>query len=215
MSFSFSTVADRAITAAQYPDHMTHAFARALSIVGHPILALPASVLTLMLWRGEAQQAWSMAWGFAILALVVMGYSAWQVRRGQWAHVDASHQGERRTLNRFLLMVLVAGALLSVWSGASRELSLALALSAAMLLLALLTQRWCKLSLHVAFALFAALLLALAGTWPLLVGLAFALLVAWSRLHLQRHAPRDVVAGAAAGLMAGLLFLLAFGSVGG
>jgi len=194
---------------------MTLVLARALSIVGHPILAMPASVLVLTLLRGEAQQAWAMAWAFASIAALVMAYSAWQVRCGQWAHVDASQHRERRTLNRFLLVVLAAGALVSLWSDVSREFVLGLALSASMVLVALLTQRWCKLSLHVAFALFAALLLALAGMWPLIIGLAFALLVAWSRLHLQRHTLRDVVAGAAAGFMAGLVFHLAFASAGG
>ena len=39
-----------------------------------------------------------------------------------------------------------------------------------------------------------------------LVLLLFAATVAWSRLALQRHTPRDLVAGAVAGALAGLAF---------
>lgn len=179
------------------------------------MLVLPLAVLTLALLRGErAQAAWIGA-AFAALAALVMGYSWRQVRRGRWAHVDASDARERSGLNRFLLALLGGGAALAAWSGASRELAVGLTLAAAMVLLAALTPRWFKLSLHVAFAVFAAMLLWRAGAWALAGGLTFAALVAWSRLRLERHAPRDVVAGALAGTLAGVAFhLLAPGTAG-
>src|SRR3546814_4503225 len=79
-----------------------------------------------------------------------MGYSRWQVRRQRWRHVDASGRGERRSLNRFLLL-LFAVATLATWAWASREFALGLALSALLVAAAMLSARWCKLSLHVAF----------------------------------------------------------------
>src|SRR3546814_12938217 len=81
-----------------------------------------------------------------------MGYSRWQVRRQRWRHVDASGRGERRSLNRFLLL-LFAVATLATWAWASREFALGLALSALLVAAAMLSARWCKLSLHVAFAM--------------------------------------------------------------
>ena len=42
----------------------------------------------------------------------------------------------------------------------------------------------------------------------------FAAVVAWSRLHLQRHVPRDLVAGVCTGLLAGLAFLHFTGRLG-
>ncbi|MEO6517892.1 MAG: hypothetical protein ABIO17_02700, partial [Pseudoxanthomonas sp.] len=68
---------------------MSHAVARAVSIVGHPMLVLPLAALVLMLLRGQQQLAVWMALGFSAFAAVVMLYSTWQVRRGRWAHVDA------------------------------------------------------------------------------------------------------------------------------
>lgn len=193
----------------QYADRMNHAVARAVSIFGHPMLVLPLAALALTAARGQYRMALWMGLGFAAFAALVMGYSSWQVRRGRWAHVDASGKGERRSLNRFLLAALLVSTGLSAWLGHSRELTLGLALSAAMVAAAMLTARWCKLSLHMAFVVFASLLLLFnASWWAGLAGMSFAAAVAWSRLALQRHVPRDLVAGACTGALAGIAFAL-------
>jgi len=207
-AFRRRTVAIHETGAAQYADRMSLPFplARALSILGHPILVLPMAVLAIAWVRGDAHTAlWSAA-GFAVFAALVMGYSWWQVHRGRWGHVDASATHERSTLNRFLLVALTAGALLVAWRGGQPLFALGLALSAAMILTAMLTARWCKLSLHLAFIVFAACLLRELGLAWMLVALSFAAAVAWSRLALQRHTRRDLMVGAITGASAGLAF---------
>ena len=178
------------------------ALARAVSILGHPVLVLPAAV-----WLAAAPGAAAgrTLTGFAVFGLLVMGWSWWQVRRGSWRHVDASAQAERRALNRFLLAGLALGTLLA-WRFAAAPVALAIGLSLLLVLAAILSTRWCKLSLHIAFATYAAVLLWRLGPWAVALGLAFAAVLAWSRLALGRHVPRDLVAGAVAGGTAGLLF---------
>lgn len=185
---------------------MTRALARTVSILGHPTIVLPLSVLALTLQRAGGRQAAWMVAGFVMLAAMVMAYSKWQVRRGRWSHVDASELAEREALNRFLLIALGVATLLALAVGAPLEHALGLSLAAAIVLLALRTQARCKLSLHTAFVVYAAVLLGATSMVALVVGLGFAGLVAWSRLSLQRHEPRDLVAGAVAGCVAGLLF---------
>jgi membrane-associated phospholipid phosphatase len=185
---------------------MSLPLARALSIAGHPMLALPLAVLAIALAQGDARTAAWSALGFGAFAALVMGYSWWQVRRGRWRHVDASATHERSTLNRFLLAALTTGAVLVAWHGGQPLFALGLALSAAMILTAMLTARWCKLSLHLAFVVFAACLLRELGAAWMLAALLFAAAVAWSRLALQRHTPRDLIAGAVTGALAGLAF---------
>lgn len=199
-------VAIHATRCAQYAGRMSLPFARALSIFGHPMLVLPVAVLLIVLARGDARTAVASGMAFATFAALVMGYSWWQVRRGRWSHVDASATHERRALNRFLLVALTAGAWLVAWRGGQPLLALGLALSAAMILTAMLTARWCKLSLHLAFIVFAACLLRELGTAWMFVALSFAAAVAWSRLALERHTRRDLVAGAVTGAAAGLAF---------
>jgi membrane-associated phospholipid phosphatase len=186
---------------------MLNGLARALSILGHPLLSLPVAALLLAANRGAGPARLSaLVLGLGAIAIGVMAYSRWQVRRRRWAHVDASARGERRDLNRFLLVLLAASAATAwLWSS-QREFALGLALSALLVAAASLSARWCKLSLHVAFAAYAAVLLVQLSWSACIAGLAFAFAVAWSRLVLGRHALRDLLAGGAAGLVAGLAF---------
>mgnify|MGYP002662636109 FL=1 len=105
-----------------------------------------------------------------------------------------------------MFVALAAGAALVAWRGTQPVFALGMAMSAAMILAAMASARWCKLSLHMAFAVFAAWLLRELGTTWTLAALLFAVAVAWSRLALRRHEPRDLVAGAIAGTLAGAAF---------
>jgi len=181
--------------------------ARALSIAGHPVVVLPGAVLA-GVWRAAPPSVVRQAVLSAVLVgAAVMAYSAVQVRRGRWSHVDASVHEERRQLNVFLagLLGLVAGAL---WvTGRPWGVVAGVASAGLIVAVAHATRRWLKTSLHVAFATFAAAFL-----WPrvggMLVLLALAAAVAWSRLTLSRHTRLEVLAGCALGLAAGALFLV-------
>ena len=186
---------------------MTELVARTVSILGHPLMVMPIAVLAMMLLQGSGQHTGWAAAGLGAFGVLIMLFSRNQVRRGRWQHVDASGKEERSSLNRLLLVMLLIATLACLLCGASRPLTLGLGLSAAMLVVAMATARWCKLSLHLAFVTFAALLLVSLSWLMGMAGLLFAAAVAWSRLHLQRHVPRDLVAGACTGLLAGLAFL--------
>jgi membrane-associated phospholipid phosphatase len=135
-------------------------------------------------------------------AVAVAVYSIGQVRRGGWQHVDASVPRERQQLNRFLVPLLwgLAGVLAA--SGQPRPTVLGMALGGAIVVCAQALRRRLKLSLHVAFAVFAASLLW--PLWPAVLGLGvLAAGVLWSRLVLGRHTGGEVLAGAFVGAIAG------------
>jgi hypothetical protein len=171
------------------------AAARVLSIVGHPALLMPVAVAAAASGPGAPPQLLRVALGTALAVAVVVGlYSLWQVRRGHWAHVDASHPAERSQLN-LLLAGLLCGAATLLWALGQPPAVVAGPLLAALLvLLTHALRRWLKVSLHAAFALFAAALV-----WPHLPGTlavaALALGVAWSRLVLRRHTLPEVLTG--------------------
>jgi hypothetical protein len=175
--------------------------ARALSILGHPGVVMPAALMVMSRQVGSAANA-ALFVALGVTGLVVL-YSLWQVRRGAWAHVDASQRPERLQLNRFVAMVLLASSALA-WLKQAPALALGLAASGGLVLVALALQRWCKLSLHVGFACFAAGLM-----WPdklaFSLGLLLASGVAWSRLVLKRHVPRDLWVGSMVGSAGALL----------
>lgn len=187
---------------------MSLAAARLLSIVGHPGLLMPVAVPLAAVQRGApAQDLWLGAAAALAVALVVALYSLRQVRAGRWSHVDASAPAERLHLNLFLVGLLLAAAF-GLWlTTRSQVLAAGLGTSGAIVLAALALRRHMKLSLHCAFAAYAAAL-----TWPVwlaLAGLAvLSLAVGWSRWQLRRHTRREVVAGLGIGALAGLAFNL-------
>lgn len=177
--------------------------ARAVSLLAHPLPVATVALLILLHRDGAPASALVLA-ALVCLALggTVIGVSRRHVRQGRWQHVDASHPDERRQLNRWLLILFGLGTTVSVIGNAWLAAGV---FGGALLivLLAIALQRWGKTSLHMAFAVFAAVLLQ-PGT-PLAIGLMLAVLVAigWSRLHLQRHTPVDLLLGIGCGVLAG------------
>ena len=189
--------------AAPYTPLITLA-ARALSVLGHPGLLVPAAVAAGASAADTPPRLLPVALGTALAVVVIVGlYSLWQVRAGHWAHVDASHPRERSQLN-LLLVAVLGGAALVLWA-AGQPLPVALGplASALLVLLAHLLRRWLKVSLHAAFAVFAAALV-----WPhpglTLATVVLAAAVAWSRLVLRRHTRAEVLLGLLLGAATGV-----------
>lgn len=173
------------------------AAARAVSLLGHPALVSPAVVA----WAAYASglRGADLAWIVAVpagLGALVLAWGAVNVRIGRWAHPDASAPGERADLNRGLLIPLTC----FLGSDAAPMLTPAVAGATGIILTAIACERRAKLSHHLAFCLYPAVLLApgapLAAAALGLLGAA----LAWSRLVLRRHAPRDLWLALAAAL---------------
>lgn len=184
---------------------MARTLARWLSILGHPALLVPcAAALGIALADGPPR--WNLLALPVAIAAGTLLHAVRQVRRGAWQHVDASRPEERRGLQVGLALLLAGLGFALRATGSDDAVVAALHASAGILAAAVLAARWCKPSLHAAFALLAAAL-----PWPHVVAcLALALLVpavAWSRLVLERHTRRDVVVGLLAGGAAAAWFV--------
>src|SRR3546814_11671998 len=78
----------------RYACRMSHRLARIVSILGHPLVSLPVAALLLTANQGAGPARLSaLVLGLGAIALGVIGYSRWQVRRQRWRHVDASEIG--------------------------------------------------------------------------------------------------------------------------
>lgn len=180
------------------------AAARLLSIAGHPAVLMPAAALIAAPPRiGVAAVTAAVA-----CVVAVLGYSFYKARRGDWLHIDASVPAERMQFNSRVGIGLLAAAGALWLMGLHVGLPLVIGLAGLIVLTGQLFRGVAKLSLHVAFAVFAAFLV-----WPnqiaAVVLAAIAIGVAWSRLALRRHVAADVVLGALAGIAAGLAFYFA------
>lgn len=182
---------------------MRIAIARAVSIVGHPVVLLLAAALIAASTRGASLgQLRFIGAAMLTLGVIVLGYSWLQVRAGRWSHVDASDAKERTSLNLFLAALCFFSAALLWFQSHRPYMPFALALSGSLIVIALLVARWVKVSLHAAFAAFATALL-----WPIVLAVVAGTLitaaVVWSRLVLGRHVVADVAAGLVLGAAAG------------
>lgn len=185
--------------------------ARAISIVGHPVVLLLVAALVAASARGaSASQLWVIGAATLAFGAMVLGFSWLQVRTGRWSHIDASVADERRSLNSFLGGLCIAGAVATWFVTGRVQMPLALGISGALIGIALLLSRWVKVSLHAMFAAFATTLL-----WPnvpaVVAGAAITAAVVWSRLALRRHGVADVIVGLVLGVSAGAVFHLGIG----
>lgn len=175
--------------------------ARYLSIVGHPFVALPASLGALSALReANVRTATAVALVFLALSLTILV----GVRAGRFNDFDVSERERRPAFYALLTSATLALALgVRDDAGALRACLIASAVVGACGLL----NGWTKASLHTAFALYAA---GLWATWALgagLVALPIAGAVAWSRARLRRHSWHEVGAGALVGLLGGALLV--------
>lgn len=173
--------------------------ARAVSIAGHPAVLMPvAALIASPEATGITAFVVSLVCGGAVL-----GYSLYRVRRGDWTHVDASVPSERAQLNSRVACVLLAAAGVLWFAGPHIGISLVVGLAGLIVLVGHALRHVVKLSLHVAFAVFAAFLV-----WPnQIASVALALAaagVAWSRIALRRHIAADIALGALVGAAVGL-----------
>ena len=192
----------------------SQSLARWISILGHPFTFILVMVLATS-GRGDGGIAAYRAAAIVLaVVLVPLGLFFWRRRAsGRWSTIDASEPHNRPALYAAALALLVPLALVYRFAAPSGEAETTSRLLdgtlAVGLLLALgaLANRWIKLSLHTAFAMFAGVVLA--GTQPPLgfAILAFAPVLGWARLAMGRHSLREVMGGALLGAGVGAFTL--------
>jgi hypothetical protein len=179
--------------------------ARWISIVGHPFAFSALLVVVAGSQRSGFGGATRLVAVTAIVLIIPLWIFMWRKwRSGSWTTIDASDPKERPAFYgiALLLIGLLMGCFMMVkgWGFMLRGC----AAVAVMLGIAAVLNRWIKLSNHVAFAMFTAVLLSyIALGWGLAV---FALVpfVAWSRVALARHRWSEVLGGMVLGGLVGV-----------
>lgn len=186
------------------PGTRARSVARWVSIVGHPFAVVPLLVAAVEARRGPAAAARGAALVALLFVLPLALLTALQVRRGAWSTVDASHPRERPVA--FLVAGLGLAALLVALARTGPAGPLAGGTGVALALVAgsAAVTPWLKLSLHMATAALATVVLLARGAplgWALAAGIP---VLAWSRVALGRHRWVEVAAGTLAGAGAGV-----------
>lgn len=183
----------------------THKLARLVSIVLHPFVTTLALAWSIESHLGSAIALRTVLIVAALFILPLIVLTARQVRYGHWTTVDASHPGDRPVL--FWVGGSGLLALLVFFMVTRPGTPLVAGTTGVLVMLAVCAglTRWIKVSLHMAAAAMAALVLIPLGLrvgWVLAASLP---LLGWSRVVLERHSWREVVVGCAVGAATGLV----------
>lgn len=172
--------------------------ARVISLVGHPSVLIPIAVAV------ASRNVTTAAVVVATSAIPLYLITRRQVRLGAWSDYDVSRHDQRSSLYRIAFPLMALCALALYLSGAGPQTMRGVLAGIGMLVAGLLGNRWLKISMHMMFDAFAAVVITRVHPRLLPVMILVVLLVAWSRLHLKRHTGAEVLVGIVIGLAAGV-----------
>jgi len=181
--------------------------ARLVSTAGHPFVMIVLLVL-LLSWAMEPAGAWRITGFVMAMGLIPTGWLVWRgsaSRRNQTE--DASLSSGRPVLYLSLLGVLLLSGVYFHFVEHSAFLAQGSVITAMMVAVAAVLNRWLRLSLHLAFAIYSGLILAQIHLGYGLPILLLTPLLAWSRRVLLRHTLPEVIGGAILGFGAAAMLL--------
>lgn len=182
--------------------------ARIISIIGHPFVLLPLTVVIASFQNASPGRAF-ITGAVTVLATVfpLLFIIRRRVKAGKWSDHDVSEHSERNNFYAIVIPVVALSGLLFWFLDFPRALLTGVGISVCLLLAAMFINRRSKISLHLIFAFYCAVSLIAVGFW---IGAGFILLavaVGWSRVILKRHTLAQVLSGAALGAFAGFFLL--------
>lgn len=129
----------------------------------------------------------------------------WNVRKGNYTDADVSHQKQRNSLYYFINTLLLGYLLWDYFVQDNLDLPMVFLLI--LFILMMLSNYFIKSSMHTAFNLFAAALFFSINPLLGIAWLFITIVVAWTRIVLKRHSPREIFSGSAIALLVSFLYL--------
>jgi hypothetical protein len=181
-------------------------FARFISWIGHPLVFVAASVAIVVGRQIGLQAGFPIVLALLLSTLVPTAILLLSgVRSGRWSDADVSVRKERQSFFPWAVPFSLAGVLVMYVIHAPAYIIRGGVVTLALFLASWILNSFLKLSLHALFAFYCATILFRIGSFCGAIALVLALLVAWSRLFLQRHTPVELIAGIGLGLFGGFV----------
>ena len=181
-------------------------FARLISWIGHPLVFVLASVSVVVGTQLGPRTGLPILLALLFSTLVPTAILLLSgVRSGRWSDADVSVRKERQRFFPWAVPFSLAGVTAMWWLQAPSYIIRGGMVTLALFLVSWMVNFGLKLSLHALFAFYCAIILFRIG--PIWGSIAFvlAILVAWSRLFLQRHTGIELTVGVALGLTGGVI----------
>jgi hypothetical protein len=181
-------------------------FARAISWIGHPLVFISISVAIIVATQLVAKAALPILAALffsVILPTAILLLSG--VRSGRWRDADVSIREERKRFYPWAIGFSSLGTLISWLIHAPFFIVRGGLVTLVLFLIAALVNFWLKISLHIMFAAYCTTILFRISGICGAVAMIIAGLIFWARLFLSRHTVAEALAGAALGLIGGIV----------
>ena len=181
-------------------------FARIISWIGHPLVFVAASVAIVVGTQVNLRAGFPILLALLLSTLVptaVLLLSG--VRTGRWSDSDVSVRKERQRFFPWAIPFSLAGVVVMYLIHAPVYIIRGGVITLALFLISWVLNCFLKLSLHALFAFYCVTILFRIGAVWGTIALLLAMLVAWSRLVLQRHTPVELIVGIALGVLGGFV----------
>ena len=185
---------------------MLRNFARFVSWIGHPLVFVPISlaiVVTTKLAPRVGLPILAALFLCVIAPIAVLLFIG--VRSGRWRDADVSVREERRRFYPWAIPFSAAGTL-AIWLMRAPTFILRGAIvTLALFVIAAIINLRLKISLHILFAFYCAVVLLRLGAAFGVSAVILAVLVFWSRLFLKRHTLIEAITGGSLGIAGGII----------
>jgi hypothetical protein len=190
--------------------------AKAISLIGHPLLTIPLFVAAMMFAFEGFEKALlnsALIIGCIFLPLFLRMYI--KSKNGTYTNFDVSDRIQRKTLFAFIIPLMIVVTVVSFKTNPGSNFSLSVLFGTILVIISQVINLFIKSSLHVSLNIY---LSALVMTADYRIGIAvflFSGLIAWSRVALGRHTWKEVAFGSCIGLIISVAMLYAEGFLNG
>lgn len=180
--------------------------AKFISFAGHPLLTIPVFVVIVMFTLEEFKNA-------GLVSLIIIGgvfvpLTIWMYKKsknGSYTNFDVSDRIQRKSLFFFIVPLLLVAIILLYSTGQSKVLWMSVLFALLIILVTQLVNIYVKSSLHVSLNIYLSFLIIPINFRIGVLLLSFTVLIGWSRIILGRHSVKEVMSGAAIGLIISLI----------
>jgi membrane-associated phospholipid phosphatase len=185
---------------------MKKIIAKYISFIGHPLLTIPVFVTFVMFAFMDFKKA-------AFVSLIIIGcifvpLILWMYiksKNGSYTNFDVSNRNQRKSLFFFLLPLLIIAIIILYKTGQSKNIYISVFFVLVITLVSQIVNLYVKSSLHVSLNIYLSFVI-----MPINYQIGFILfiltgLIGWSRIILGRHTLKEVLFGAAIGLIISLI----------
>ena len=185
---------------------MLRIFARAISWIGHPLIFIPISLVIVVSTRLPPRVGLPILGALFVCVIVPTAVLLFAgVRSGRWRDADVSVREERRRFYPWAIPFSAIGTL-AIWLMRAPTFILRGAIvTLALFVLAAIINLRLKISLHILFAFYCAVVLLRLGAPFGVSACILAALVFWSRLFLGRHTLIEAITGGSLGVAGGIV----------